>query len=128
MGGSSFWVSAKYRIFYAISTKVESIESQNAGQRALNIAEELRLVAATLAEELIAENDRIDQDEFVRNISLVSNIERIADSLDESSPALSDVRTPGEPSHVKVMKVSPVTLAMKWPKRLWFAIRRFLRR
>ena len=113
---------------YAISTKVESIESQSAGQRALNIAEELRLAADTLAEELIAENDRIDQDEFVRNISLVSNIERIADSLDESSPALSDVKTPGEPAHAKVMKVSPVTLAMKWPKRIWFAIRRFLRR
>jgi len=113
---------------YAISTKVESIESQSAGQRALNIAEELRLAADTLAEELIAENDRIDQDEFVRNISLVSNMERIADSLDESSPALSDVKTPGEPAHAKVMKVSPVTLAMKWPKRIWFAIRKFLRR
>jgi hypothetical protein len=113
---------------YAISTKVESIETQNAEQRSLNIAEDLRLAAATLAEELIAESDRIDQEEFVRNISLVSNIERIADSLDESSPALSDVRTPGEPAHAKVMAVSPVTLAMKWPKRLWFAIRRFLRR
>jgi hypothetical protein len=113
---------------YAISTKVESIESQSAGQRSLNIAEELRLAADTLAEELIAENDRIDQDEFVRNISLVSNMERIADSLDESSPALSDVKTPGEPAHAKVMKVSPVTLAMKWPKRIWFAIRKFLRR
>jgi hypothetical protein len=113
---------------YAIATKVESIESQNAGQQSLNIAEDLRLSAATLAEELIAESDRIDQDEFVRNISLVSNIERIADSLDESSPALSDVRTPGEPAHAKVMAVSPVTLAMKWPKRFWFAIRRFLRR
>ena len=86
------------------------------------------MAAATLAEELIAESDRIDQEEFVRNISLGSNIERIADSLDESSPALSDVRTPGEPAHAKVMAVSPVTLAMKWPKRLWFAIRRFLRR
>ncbi|MFM2144625.1 MAG: hypothetical protein RI899_413 [Actinomycetota bacterium] len=113
---------------YAISSKVESIETQNAEQRSLNIAEDLRLAAATLAEELIAENERIDQEEFVRNISLVSNIERIADSLDESSPALSDVRTPGEPAHAKVMAVSPVTLAMKWPKRLWFAIRRFLRR
>ena len=113
---------------YAIASKVESIETQNAGQRSLNIAEDLRLAAATLAEELIAENDRIDQEEFVRNISLVSNIERIADSLDESSPALSDVRTPGEPAQAKVMAVSPVTLAMKWPKRLWFAIRRFLRR
>ena len=113
---------------YAISSKVDSIETQNASQRSLNIAEDLRLAAATLAEELIAENERIDQDEFVRNISLVSNIERIADSLDESSPALSDVRTPGEPAHAKVMAVSPVTLAIKWPKRIWFAIRRFLRR
>jgi uncharacterized membrane protein YccC len=113
---------------YAISSKVEAIETQSAGQRALNIAEELRLAAATLAEELIAENDRIDQDEFVRNISLVSNIERIADSLDESSPALSDVKTPGEPLTAKVMKISPVTLAMKWPRRIWFAIRKFLQR
>ena len=113
---------------YAISSKIESIESQSAEQRALNISEDLRLAAATLAEELIAETDRIDQEEFVRNISLVSNIERMADSLDESSPALSDVKTPGESPSSKVMQVSPVTLAMKWPKRMWFAIRRFLRR
>lgn len=113
---------------YAISSKVEAIETHSAGQRALNIAEELRLAAATLAEELIAENDRMDQEEFVRNISLVSNMERIADSLDESSPALSDVKTPGEPAMSKVMKISPVTLAMKWPRRIWFAIRKFLQR
>ena len=113
---------------YAITSKAESIETHSAGQRALNIAEDLRLAAATLAEELIAETDRIDQEEFVRNISLVSNIERIADSLDESSPALSDVTTPDEPANAKVMKVSPVTLATKWPKRIWFAIRKFLQR
>lgn len=113
---------------YAISSKAESIETNSAGQQALNIAEDLRLAAATLAEELIAETDRIDQEEFVRNISLVSNIERIADSLDESSPALSDVTTPDEPANAKVMKVSPVTLATKWPKRFWFAIRKFLQR
>jgi hypothetical protein len=113
---------------YAISSKIESIESQSAEQKALNISEDLRLAAATLAEELIAETDRIDQEEFVRNISLVSNIERIADSLDESSPALSDVKTPGESPNSKVMQISPVTLAMKWPKRMWFAIRRFLLR
>jgi uncharacterized membrane protein YccC len=113
---------------YAISAKVEAIETQSAGQRALNIAEDLRLAAAILAEDLIAENDRIDQEEFVRSISLVSNMERIADSLDESSPALSDVNTPDEPDQVKVMSVSPVTLATKWPKRLWFAIRKFLQR
>jgi hypothetical protein len=113
---------------YAITSKAESIETHSAGQRAVNIAEDLRLAAATLAEELIAETDRIDQEEFVRNISLVSNIERIADSLDESSPALSDVTTPDEPAQTKVMKVSPVTLAIKWPKRIWFAIRKFLQR
>jgi hypothetical protein len=113
---------------YAISAKVEAIESQSAGQRALNIAEDLRLAAAILAEELIAENDRIDQEEFVRSISLVSNMERIADSLDESSPALSDVKTPGEPATSHVMKISPVTLAMKWPKKIWIALRKFLQR
>ena len=39
---------------------------------------------------------------------MVANIDRIADSLDQSSPALKDVRTPDEPANAKVLKISPI--------------------
>ena len=53
---------------------------------------------------------------------MVANIERIADSLDQNSPALKDVITPDEPAHVKVLAVSPIDQTLKINKRI---IRRF---
>ena len=53
-------------------------------------------------------SDKVDQEQIVRGISLVSNISIIADSLDESSPALHDVVTPGEPTTNQVLKISPM--------------------
>ena len=64
----------------------------------------------------------------MKEISIVSNIERIADSIDESSPALSDVSTPDEPATQKVMQVSPIDQTTKLSRRIWRAIRKFLRR
>ena len=49
---------------------------------------------------------------------MVANIERIADSLDQNSPALKDVVTPDEPAHAKVMAVSPIDQTLKFNKRL----------
>ncbi len=72
------------------------------------ISEEVRQAGAALAESLIDDADTSDPEQLVRSISLVSNIDRIADSLDESSPALKDVETPDEPAGNKVLKVSPL--------------------
>ena len=52
----------------------------------------------------------------------------IANSLDESSPALHNVKTPGEPTGVKVIGLSPVIQTTKLSKRIWLALRNFLRR
>ena len=41
-------------------------------------------------------------------------MERIADSLDESSPALKDVKTPGEPAHMQVLEVNPIQQGKRW--------------
>jgi hypothetical protein len=49
---------------------------------------------------------------------MVANIERIADSLDQNSPALKDVVTPDEPAHAKVMAVSPIDQTLKINKRV----------
>jgi uncharacterized ferritin-like protein (DUF455 family) len=59
---------------------------------------------------------------------MVANIERIADSLDQNSPALKDVITPDEPAHVKVMAVSPIDQTLKLNKRLMKRFRKLIRK
>jgi hypothetical protein len=59
---------------------------------------------------------------------MVANIERIADSLDESSPAITDVITPDEPAHVKVMAVSPIDQTLKLNRRAARRVRKLFRK
>ncbi len=92
----------------AITEKLELLESENRGSQIDNIARDLRLAADNLTEELISQADNLPRTQFVRCISLVSQMKIIANSLDESSPALYSVSTPGEPSSAQVIGVSPV--------------------
>jgi uncharacterized membrane protein YccC len=100
---------------YAISNKAENEED---GEMLVDEADELRLAGQTLAEQLIEESDNVDHEQLARSISLVTNLERIADSLDETSPALRDVQTPDEPAQNKVMKISPIDQTATLSKRI----------
>ena len=100
---------------YAISSKADGFGDLESN---LDQADELRLAGQTLAEQLIEESDNVDHEQLARSISLVTNLERIADSLDETSPALRDVQTPDEPAANKVMKVSPIDQTTKLSKRI----------
>ena len=113
---------------YAITAKIELIESDYSGNEVDNIAKDLRLAADNLTEELLARAEQLPRSQFVRCISLVSQMKIIANSLDESSPALHNVQTPGEPTSAKVISLSPVVKTTKLSKRVWLGIRKFLRR
>jgi len=113
---------------YAITAKIELIESDYRGSEIDNIARDLRLAADNLTEELLARAEQLPRSQFVRCISLVSQMKIIANSLDESSPALHNVQTPGEPTSAKVISLSPVVETTKLSKRVWLGIRKFLRR
>jgi uncharacterized membrane protein YgaE (UPF0421/DUF939 family) len=113
---------------YAITAKIELIESDHSINEIDNIARDLRLAADNLTEELIAQAEKLPRSQFVRCISLVSQMKIIANSLDESSPALYSVKTPGEPTSAKVIGLSPVIRTTKLSKRIWFGLRNFLRR
>jgi len=113
---------------YAITAKIELIESDYSGNEVDNIAKDLRLAADNLTEELLARAEQLPRSQFVRCISLVSQMKIIANSLDESSPALHNVQTPGEPTSAKVISLSPVVETTKLSKRVWLGIRKFLRR
>jgi len=102
----------------AILTKIEYIELHSNIDQIDNVAHDLRLVSRVLADHLFAQARTVDQDQLVRAVSLVGNMERIADSLDESSPALKDVKTPGEPLSAQVLEVNPLQQGKRWRKRI----------
>jgi hypothetical protein len=112
----------------AITEKLDLIESENVGPSIDNIAKDLRVVADQLTEELIEYDDRLPRSQFVRCISIVSQIKVIANSLDESSPALYAVSTPDEPSSAKVISIQPVKATSKLWKKIIRGIHLFLHR
>ena len=112
----------------AITEKLDLLEFDNTGPRIDNIAKDLRVVADQLTEELIEYDDRLPRSQFVRCISLVSQIKVIANSLDESSPALYAVSTPDEPLSAKVISLQPVKTTSKLWKKINNGIHLFLHR
>ena len=84
----------------------------------LTIAEELRIEALRLSDLLLEKESDLDREQFVRAMSIASNIKIIADSLDESSPALADVKTPEEPAHQKVLEVNPLEQTVQATSKL----------
>jgi len=98
----------------AILTKIEYIELHSNINQIDNVAHDLRRGSRLLAEHLFELAGTVNQDQLVRAVSIVGNMERIADSLDESSPALKDVKTPGEPAHMQVLEVNPIQQGKRW--------------
>ncbi|MFZ9790499.1 MAG: hypothetical protein ACO3C2_05365, partial [Candidatus Nanopelagicales bacterium] len=107
--------------------KVEVIKTDVLFSSTHEIADELRIAASNLATALIS-NKELTQDDLVRSISIVSNLEIMADSLDETSPALRQVMTPDEAPENKVLKVPVKVQSRTLAQRIWRLIRIFLRR
>ena len=112
----------------AITEKLELIETKSRDKQIDNIAKDLRLAADNFTEEIIGMAEVLPRTQFVRCISLVSQMKIIANSLDESSPALLSVSTPGEPISVKVIGTSPFSRLSKASLQISKSIRNFLRR
>ena len=107
---------------YAISAHVEIPDDIN--DDASSPTDDAREAGSVLAETLIEDGDDVDQDQIVRGLSIVANIGRIADSLDQNSPAITDVITPDEPAKDRVLKLSP----MQQTSTIRNKIRKFFRK
>jgi hypothetical protein len=101
---------------YAISSRFDDEDYLDSAQG--SPTDDAREASANLAETLIEDAKDADQEQIVRGISLAANIERIADSLDQNSPAITDVITPDEPASAKILKVSPLDQTLRWNKRI----------
>ena len=103
----------------AISDKLKEF-TDNDGRNTLSSTDEVRQAGADLTEKLIEEAKSADPEQLARSISIATNLERIADSLDQSSPALDKVATPDEPAEQKVIKDFPITRKIKKIFRKYF--------
>jgi len=110
---------------YAITSKFDEDEEFETTTTA---TDDVREAGAALAESLIEDAKDADQEQIIRGLSMVANIDRIADSLDQNSPALKDVSTPDEPSHAKLMAVSPIDQTLKLNKRITKRFRKIFRK
>ena len=108
---------------YAISAHIE--KPDDISDFASTPTDDAREAGSVLAETLIEEGKDVDQEQIVRGLSIVSNIERIADSLDLESPALKDVITPDEPASTKVLKKSPIEQTSTWWKKIKESLRKY---
>jgi hypothetical protein len=111
---------------YAISSRFDDEDYLDSAQG--SPTDDAREASANLAETLIEDAKDADQEQIVRGISLAANIERIADSLDQNSPAITDVITPDEPASAKILKVSPLDQTLRWNKRIKKRFRALFRR
>jgi uncharacterized membrane protein YccC len=107
---------------YAISAHIDSPDDINDFDS--TPTDDAREAGSALAESLIEDATDVDQEQIVRGLSIVANIDRIADSLDQNSPAITDVMTPEEPAKDRVLKVSP----MKQTSTVWNRIRKVFRK
>jgi hypothetical protein len=107
---------------YAISAHVENTD--DISDLDSSPTDDVREAGSALAETLIEDGKDVDQDQIVRGLSIVANIDLIADSLDQNSPALMNVTTPDEPAKDRVIKVSPLVKS----STAWQRTRKFFKK
>ena len=108
---------------YAISAHIELPDDIN--DDSSSPTDDVREAGSALAEVLIDEGKDVDQEQIVRALSIVANIDRIADSLDLESPALKDVITPDEPAKAKILEVSPIEQTSTWWNKIKKALQKY---
>lgn len=78
----------------------------------VSLTRELRIATASLAEEVMECGRKIQVAQYVRSISLVTNFERISNSIDLDTPAITEVR-PEEDLGIQLLDVSPIEQGKK---------------
>lgn len=104
----------------AITERVKDFATLDGHDGKSTMTNDVRQAGADLTERLIEDASKADPEQLARNISIATNLERIADSLDQSSPALDKVATPDEPAEHKVIKDFPITRRIKRIFRKYF--------
>ena len=96
----------------AIAQEGKTIYANRKRLPGVSLASDLRIALASLAEEFMEGGRRIKVTQYVRGVSLVTNFERIANSLDLDSPAITEVQSE-ELMGLAMLTVSPLVHGKK---------------
>lgn len=97
---------------FAITQERQAIQANPEVALGAGVTDELRVATSSLAEDFLLRAKEMEVSQFARGISLVTNLERIADSLDLESPAITEVQVP-EKLGEEVLSLSPVEQGRK---------------
>ena len=101
----------------AITQEGRTIRGKHRRLPGVSIAIDLRNALASLAQEFMEGGRKIKVTQYVRGLSLVTNFERIADSLDLESPAITDLQQE-ELMSIQMLAASPLDQGRKIGGRL----------
>ncbi|MHB0927906.1 MAG: FUSC family protein [Candidatus Nanopelagicales bacterium] len=101
---------------YALSASVVELRDEDELPLDPAITEDVRQAGVELAEQLLEERGNVDSEQFGHGIYIATTLGRMADSLDQSAPALHEVPDPGPPTEELVLKLPN---AVKRRPRRW---------
>lgn len=90
---------------YAMSATVVELRDVDEIRMDPAVTQEVRQASADLAGQLLDGTGQADAEQLVHGMSIASGLDRIADSLDQSAPAIYEVPEPGPPTEELVLKL-----------------------
>ena len=112
------------RISYALSCASVAITQESKSLRGnrrrlpgVSLTVDLRNALAALAEEFMEGGRKVKVTQYVRGLSLVTNFERIANSIDLDTPAITEIQSE-ESLGIHFLEVSPIKQGRKLGKKI----------
>lgn len=96
----------------AITQGSEALRGNNRRLPEVSLTRDLRIASASLAEEVMECGRKIKVAQYIRSISLVTNFERIANSIDLDTPAITEIQ-PEEDLGIQLLELSPIEQGKK---------------
>lgn len=90
---------------YAMSATVVELRDEDDFPLDPAVTDDVRQASADLAEHLLEDTSVADQEQVMRGMSIASGLDRIADSLDRSAPAIHEVPEPGPATEELILKL-----------------------
>ncbi len=90
---------------YAMSASVVELRDEIDAPLDPAVTEDVRQAGAGITEQLIDEHHDVAPEQLEHGISIATHLSRMADSLDQSSPAIREVPDPGPPTEELVLRL-----------------------
>lgn len=111
----------------AITQESKSLRGNHRRLPGVSMTGDLRIALASLAEEFMEGGRKVKVAQYVRGLSLVTNFERIANSIDLDTPAITEIQ-PEEALGIQLLAVSPLEQGRRLRKKFLRFVPKWVKR